>query len=159
MRATTTCDGAATEHDKKMDQVPNRYGDRCRAQQSVREGSRLGAAAMMRTPAARPAPVVPTQTGSTPNKWIAFAIGGVIGFFAIGPLGGGMLAARIVGGMLAGMLVGLIPLAVAKSRGDSRFADTAMTWCIISGAVLGILLAAPVAIAFTIAAATRQRSS
>lgn len=112
---------------------------------------------MMQTPAARPAPVVPTKTASTPNKWIAFAVGGVAGFVAVG--GGGTLAARIAGGMVAGLLVGLIPLAVARSRGDARFADTAMTWCMISGAVLGILLAAPVAIAFTIAAATRSRSS
>jgi hypothetical protein len=159
MAAPTTFDGAAAEHDKKIDQPQNRYSDRCRAQQSTRDGSRPGAAPMMRTPAARPAPVVPTQGGSTPNKWIAFAIGGVVGFFAIGPLGGGMLAVRIVGGMVAGMLAGLIPFAVARSRGDSRFADTAMTWCVVSGAVLGILLAGPVAIAFTIAAATRKRSS
>jgi hypothetical protein len=111
---------------------------------------------MMNTPAARPAPAVPTQSESTSKLWVAAIAGGVAGLVAVG---GGKLGVRIAGGMIAGAFVGLIPLTVARSRGDTRFADTAMTCCMISGGVLGILLAAPVAIVLTIVAATRKRPS
>jgi hypothetical protein len=121
---------------------------------------------MMRTPAARPAPVVPIQTGSTATnqtastagKWIVMAISAAAGFFAVRLLPA-ELGVRIVGGMIAGTLVGLIPFAVAKSRGDTRFGQTAIGWSVLAGAVLGIVLAAPVALGFTIAAAKRSPRS
>ena len=113
---------------------------------------------MMHTPAARPAPTVSGQTSSTSANWVVMAISAIGGFFAVRLLPGA-LAVRIAGGIMAGALVGLVPFAVAKSRGDSRFGQMAMTWCIVSGALLGILLAAPVALGFTIAATRRTPSS
>jgi len=108
----------------------------------------------MRTPAARPAPVVAPRVDAKPTNWIAPAVGAVLGVLAVRMLPGTM-AIRIAGGMFAGLLVGLIPFWIAKSRDDSKLAGTAMTWCVIAGAVLGILLAAPVALGFSVAAARR----
>jgi hypothetical protein len=108
----------------------------------------------MRTPVAHPAPVVTPRSDAKPANWVAPAIGAVLGFLAVRMLPG-TIGIRIAGGMFAGLLVGLIPFWIAKSRGDSKLAGTAMTWCVIAGAVLGILLAAPVALGFSVAAARR----
>ncbi|MGQ0639869.1 MAG: hypothetical protein ACT4P6_03715 [Gemmatimonadaceae bacterium] len=74
--------------------------------------------------------------------------------FAVRTLG--TTAVRIFGGMLAGMLVGLLPYFIAKSRENPRLGRTAMLSCTIAGALMGILLAAPVAIGFAVWAWPRR---
>lgn len=112
----------------------------------------------MRTPAALPAPAVPARPKSAPAAGapVVVAVSAVAGFLGMKMLlGTGMLGARIAGGMAAGLLVGLIPFFVARKR-DPKFAQTALAWCVAAGAVLGIVLAAPVAFGLTLAAATRR---
>ena len=113
----------------------------------------------MRTPVAtRSAIEKPASTESTSGKWAVLAVSWAVGYFAVRALPG-WLAIRVAGGMIAGTLVGLIPLAIAKARGDSRFGQTAMAWCVFAGAALGIILAGPVAAGFAIAAAKRNPKS
>jgi hypothetical protein len=109
----------------------------------------------MRTPAAPAVPYVAPETSSKPKtNLVALVVGAILGFLAVRMLPG-TLGIRIAGGMFAGLLVGAIPFWIAKSRGDMKLAQNALTWCVIAGAVLGILLAAPVALGFSIAAARR----
>ena len=65
-------------------------------------------------------------------------------------------SAGILGGALAGLVVGLMPYFIAKHKGHPRLGRIALRSCIISGLVLGILLALPVAIVFSIVAAVSK---
>ena len=51
-------------------------------------------------------------------------------------------------GSVAGLVCGLIPLALAKTRNLKVFGFVALLGCILSGIILGVILALPVAIAF-----------
>jgi hypothetical protein len=110
----------------------------------------------MRTPVARPAPFVPARSKSITisASWIAGVVGAIAGFAAVRFLPG--VTVRVMGGIVAGALVGLIPFFVARRRGDLVFAQWAMAWSVVAGAIFGILLAAPVAFGLTILAATRR---
>lgn len=61
-----------------------------------------------------------------------------------------MIIGLILGGLAMGYLCGLIPFFVGKKKGQQDLANTALIVCTISGLGLGILLALPVAIVFTV---------
>jgi len=54
-------------------------------------------------------------------------------------------------GLIVGIVLGLIPLAVGLWKGRTQLAWIGFVATAISGALLGLLLAVPVAIIFTIA--------
>jgi hypothetical protein len=57
---------------------------------------------------------------------------------------------RFLIGGIAGALCGLIPYFVGRHKNKS-LAETAMLSCVIAGSLLGLILALPVSIGFTIA--------
>ncbi|HME57934.1 MAG TPA: zinc ribbon domain-containing protein [Terracidiphilus sp.] len=61
-----------------------------------------------------------------------------------------MLGAMIIGGLVAGFLCGLVPFFVGKNKGQQDLGTVALLVCAACGMVLGILLALPAAIVFTI---------
>ncbi len=87
-------------------------------------------------------------------KTVSMIAGALIGYFAVKLLPGKM-AVRIFFGGVAGFLCGLIPYFTGRHK-NPKLAKTAMTCSIISGMALGILLALPVAIAFTIVIAVKS---
>lgn len=86
--------------------------------------------------------------------WIQFAAGWIGGALLVRHLPG-TFAARVLGGLLAGALIGLLPYFMAKSRGHLPLGQKALLYSSLSGAVLGVLLATPVALAFTFVAMSR----
>ena len=60
------------------------------------------------------------------------------------------LIVMIIAGLFAGGLCGLLPLGVAKSRDRTRLGVVAFFVCLVSGGILGLLLALPVTIIFTL---------
>ena len=58
-------------------------------------------------------------------------------------------------GTLAGLVTSLLPYFVARSRGHAKLGMTAIPVCTVCGAVLGLLLAIPVAIVFTLISVAR----
>jgi len=69
----------------------------------------------------------------------------------------------VIGGIFVGALCGLLPYCIAKRRGRQGLGYGALAACTLAGFVLGILLALPTAIVFTVVAlvlpARRQRTS
>jgi hypothetical protein len=61
------------------------------------------------------------------------------------------LGDAILIGLIAGIVCGLIPLAAGLWKGRPQLAWIGLVASALSGAVLGILLALPVAIVFTLA--------
>ena len=61
--------------------------------------------------------------------------------FAIGTL---------VGGAFVGLLCGLAPLLAGQSKNQSQLGWIGFASCVISGLLLGLLLAVPVALVFTL---------
>jgi hypothetical protein len=52
--------------------------------------------------------------------------------------------------LIAGSICGLLPYFVAKKKGFTKFALPSLAVCAISGGLLGIMLAIPVALVCTI---------
>jgi len=63
----------------------------------------------------------------------------------------GFLIGSIIGGLLAGALCGLIPYGVGKWMGRASLGVTGFIICVICGAILGVILAGPVAVVFSLA--------
>ena len=55
-----------------------------------------------------------------------------------------------IGGALAGLACGVLPLVIGRIKGKTILAVLALFLCVASGLVLGIILALPVAIAFSV---------
>ena len=67
---------------------------------------------------------------------------------------------RLAAGALAGFLCGLIPSFIAKQRNNLKFGKLALGICTLSGSLLGLLLAIPLCITFTIVAlATKPKTT
>ena len=60
-----------------------------------------------------------------------------------------MLVARIVGGVVAGLIAGIFPMLAANKRNNTGMGVGAMLLCGVCGAILGLLLAIPVACLLT----------
>ena len=60
------------------------------------------------------------------------------------------LIGAFIGGFIVGALCGLLPLYFGTRRGRPKLAIAAMVSCAAAGLVLGILLAAPTALVFTV---------
>jgi hypothetical protein len=58
------------------------------------------------------------------------------------------MAAILIGALIAGGLSGLLPLLVGISKKQEGLAIAGMIACIVSGLILGLLLAVPVALVF-----------
>ena len=56
----------------------------------------------------------------------------------------------IVGAVLAGIVCGLVPLIFGHVRGEKGLAWGGFAACLVAGLVLGLLLAVPMAIVFTV---------
>jgi hypothetical protein len=56
----------------------------------------------------------------------------------------------VIGSLVVGTACGSLPFFLAKSRNRLPLGTAALVSCIVSGAILGLLLALPVAIIFTI---------
>ena len=65
------------------------------------------------------------------------------------------LVAMLIGGVIAGTLCGLIPYFFGKKRGQSKLGTIGLVSCIVSGMILGVILALPVAGVFALIIATR----
>ncbi len=70
-----------------------------------------------------------------------------------------LFLARLFGAFLIGALLGLIPFFVARSRGQQGLGVAGLLASIGGGLILGFLLAAPVALVFTIIALVRKPAS
>jgi hypothetical protein len=55
-------------------------------------------------------------------------------------------AGVLVGGLFVGAVCGLLPLAVAKRKGRTAFGVASLVACTLSGLLLGLILAVPVAV-------------
>jgi len=55
----------------------------------------------------------------------------------------------VVGGFIMGTLCGLVPFFVGKKRNQMSLAVGGLVACIVSGLILGLILALPVSIVFT----------
>lgn len=60
------------------------------------------------------------------------------------------LIGAIIGGLIAGALCGSIPLALGLKREKKGLATAGMICCVVGGGVLGLLLAGPLALIFSI---------
>lgn len=56
----------------------------------------------------------------------------------------------LLGGFVVGVLCGLLPLIIALKKQRRGFALTSFVGCIVSGLILGLILAGPVSIIFTV---------
>ena len=65
----------------------------------------------------------------------------------------------IIGGLVMGAICGLGPLISGTRRGFRSEGITGFIVCIVCGAILGILLAGPVALIWSILLLTRRRAS
>ena len=63
----------------------------------------------------------------------------------------------LVGGFVAGMLCGMIPYHFGKKRKQPQLALAGLMTCTLSGVILGLLLALPVAGGFSLAIALRSK--
>lgn len=70
-----------------------------------------------------------------------------------------MDGAVIIGALVAGTACGLVPLITGLIRGDTTLAVGGLVACIAAGFVLGLILAVPVAILFTVLIVRRTRKS
>lgn len=61
-----------------------------------------------------------------------------------------------IGGAIAGALCGLAPLLVGNSRGQQQLGLIGFISCVVAGLLLGLLLAVPVALVFTIVILTKK---
>ncbi len=76
-------------------------------------------------------------------------IGGAIGYVIVHYLPIGSLIPWITGA-LAGLLVGFIPYFVAKKRNENKIGGLSLFLCVLTGAALGLLGSAPMALVCTI---------
>lgn len=67
-----------------------------------------------------------------------------------------ILRSAIFGGV-AGTLVGLIPFYAGKNKNQLRLSEKAIVTCGISGVILGLILAIPVAVGYTLVIYGRYR--
>jgi uncharacterized transporter YbjL len=70
-----------------------------------------------------------------------------------------LMLARLLGAFLIGALLGLVPFFVARSRGQQGLGVAALLSSIFGGLILGILLAGPVTLVFTVVALVRRPPS
>jgi len=70
-----------------------------------------------------------------------------------------MLGAMIIGGLVAGLLCGLVPFFVGKNKGQQDLGTVALLVCAVCGMILGILLAVPVAIVFTVVIVNKAKKT
>jgi len=61
----------------------------------------------------------------------------------------GFLIGAIIGGLVAGALCGTLPLVIGLKRKCQGLAIGGFIACVIGGAILGLLLAVPLALIFT----------
>lgn len=61
------------------------------------------------------------------------------------------LETAVIAGLIAGLVCGLLPLISGLVKGRRELGIIGFVACAVSGAVLGLLLAIPVAIVFTLA--------
>ena len=59
------------------------------------------------------------------------------------------LIGTIMGGLLAGTVCGLVPLAVGRWKRRVTLGVWALLFCMFSGGILGVILAVPVALIFS----------
>ena len=65
----------------------------------------------------------------------------------------------IIGGLLMGALCGLGPLIAGRRRGFKKHGIAGFFTCVLCGGILGILLAGPVALIWTVILLTKQRGN
>lgn len=70
-----------------------------------------------------------------------------------------MNIAMMIGGFVAGSLCGLVPFFVGKRKGQTNLAVIALLVCAFCGMILGILLALPAAVVFTVIIVIRANSA
>jgi hypothetical protein len=56
----------------------------------------------------------------------------------------------VVGGFVMGTLCGLVPFFIGKKRNQMTLAVGGLAACIVGGLILGLILALPLSIAFTV---------
>jgi ABC-type phosphate transport system permease subunit len=76
-------------------------------------------------------------------------VGAVIGYVVVRALPFEMTL-HLLGGAVAGTLIGLIPFFIAKKRDRKKLGQIALISCTVSGLALGLLLALPVAVIFSL---------
>jgi len=84
--------------------------------------------------------------------------GGFLVFAQMDPELGSAIAFGAVVGLIAGAVCGLLPLIVGLTRKQVGLGVGGFVSCVIAGAVLGLLLAAPVAVIFTVIMFAVKRS-
>lgn len=62
----------------------------------------------------------------------------------------GFAIGTLVGGAFVGILCGLVPLIAGFTKGQPRLGWIGFASCVVAGLLLGLLVAAPVALVFTI---------
>ena len=115
----------------------------------------------MRTPAVsapivtsgarKPAPEKTVNPLGTVVSVVA-AIGGYMAMNVLPPT----TKARVIGGGIAGAVLGLLPFFVGRHLKQQKLATHALTWCCVAGVALGMVLAGPVALVFTLVLVSRR---
>ena len=107
-------------------------------------------------PAAEATPETVTKSGGgflgSMGSMLAFAVG----YFIVKavPMN---VTVMLLAGLAAGFTVGLIPFFVARARRQKGLAGWALGLCSLAGVIMGLLLAGPLALVFTVVALTRTR--
>lgn len=86
---------------------------------------------------------------------VAFVVSGGVVYMIVnssgkGSEGSGFAVGMFLGGAMAGMVCGLLPYFVGKKKGNGKLGGIGFFSCIGAGLILGLLLALPVAIVFTV---------
>jgi len=95
-------------------------------------------------------------------KTVAVGVGGVIGAgigFAVAQRMSPKRLGLFLGGGTAGLVCGLVPYFIGKKKNNRKLGKIALWSCIAAGLILGILLALPVAVIFSIVIAVKPAQS
>ncbi len=94
------------------------------------------------------------STKQQPISKVAIGIAAFVAGLAIAILSAngvtGFVVGQIFGAIVMGMLCGCLPYYQAKKVGNLELAQISLASCTLAGLILGIILALPTAIAFTI---------
>ena len=115
----------------------------------------------MHTPAIGAPAVSKRYSGPTPKHAVnplgsvAMVVGALAGYLAMNALSPAAKG-RVIGGAIAGTIIGLLPFFVGRHVKQPKLAARALTCCCVAGIALGMVLAGPVALIFTLVLVSRR---
>jgi predicted lipid-binding transport protein (Tim44 family) len=115
----------------------------------------------MHTPAVGAPAITKRSSGPTPKHavnplgTVAAVVGALAGYLAMNSLSPAAKG-RVIGGAIAGTIIGLLPFFVGRHMKQPKLATQALTCCCVAGVALGMVLAGPVALIFTLVLVSRR---